>query len=92
MALATSGDRKLLAVATRAAEVRIYQTATRARKSAIPKAPAPVLSVALSRDGGRLILGSKTGQVQVWDTPTASVKLIKSIIPVPVRQPEIAGK
>ena len=55
LALATSGDRKLLAVATRAAEVRIYQTDTRARKTAIPKAPAPVLSVALNGDGTRLI-------------------------------------
>jgi WD40 repeat protein len=90
MALATSGDRKLLAVATRAAEVRIYQTDTRARKATIPKAPAPVLSIALSRDGARLILGSKTGEVQIWDT--ASVKLIKALTPVPVRQAGIAGK
>jgi WD40 repeat protein len=90
MALATSGDRKLLAVATRTAEVRIYQTDTRARKATIPKAPAPVLSIALSRDGARLILGSKTGEVQIWDT--ASVKLIKALTPVPVRQAGIAGK
>jgi WD40 repeat protein len=90
MALATSGDRKLLAVATRAAEVRIYQTDTRARKTTIPKAPMPVLSVALNRDGTRLILGSKTGEVQVWDTTSA--KLIKSLIPVPIQQAKIAGK
>jgi WD40 repeat protein/mono/diheme cytochrome c family protein len=90
MALATSGDRKLLAVATRASEVRIYLTETRQRKIAIPNVPAPVLSVALNYDGSRLILGSKTGVVQVWDT--ASGKLIKSLTPVPVRDTGLAGK
>jgi WD40 repeat protein len=90
MSLATSGDRKLLAVATRAAEVRIYQTDTRARKTTIPKAPAPVLSVALSHDGTRLVLGSKTGEVQIWDTTSA--KLIKSLTPVPVQPAGVAGR
>lgn len=90
MALGISGDRKLLAVATRAAEVRIYQTDTRVRKAIIPKAPMPVLTVALNHDGTRLILGSKTGEVQIWDT--TSSKLIKSLIPVPIRQAKIAGK
>jgi WD40 repeat protein len=83
MALATSGDRKLLAVATRASEIRIYLTENRQRKITIPNVPAPVLSVALNYDGSRLILGSKTGVVQVWDT--ASAKLIKSLVPVPVQ-------
>jgi WD40 repeat protein/mono/diheme cytochrome c family protein len=90
MALATSGDRKLLAVATRAPEIRIYLTESRQRKITIPNVPAPVLSVALNGDGSRLILGSKTGVVQVWDT--TSGKLIKSLIPVPVRQAALAGK
>lgn len=83
MALATSGDRKLLAVATRAAELRIYQTETRARKIVLTKVPAPVLSVALNEDGSRLVLGSKTGLVQVWDT--VSGKLLKTLNPVPVQ-------
>ncbi|WP_157447590.1 WD40 repeat domain-containing protein [Chthoniobacter flavus] len=90
MALATSGDRKLLAVATRAPEVRIYLTETRQRKITIPNVPAPVLSVALNHDGSRLILGSKTGVVQVWDT--TSGKLIKSLTPVPVQQAVAAEK
>jgi len=90
MDLATSGDRKFLAVATRAAEVRVYSTDTRQRKIAIPKVPAPVLSVALNSDGSRLILGSKTGVVQVWDTTTG--KLIKSLTPVPVQPASLAGK
>jgi WD40 repeat protein len=90
MALATSGDRKLLAVATRGPEVRIYLTENRQRKITIPKAPAPVLSVALNYDGSRLILGSKAGVVQVWDT--ISGKLIKSLTPVPVRQAGVSGE
>lgn len=90
MALATSGDRKLLAVATRAAEVRIYQTDTRTRKTALANVPAPVLSVALNEDGSRLVLGSKNGQVQVWDT--ASGKLLKTLNPVPVQEAAMAAK
>jgi len=90
MALATSADHKLLAVATRAAEVRVYATDTRQRKVAIPNVPAPVLSVALSADGSRLVLGSKTGVVQIWDTATG--KLIKSLTPVPVQATVVAGK
>ena len=82
MALAISGDRKLLAVATRAAEVRIYQTDNRQRKSSVVKAPAPVLAIALNQDGSRLLIGSKTGEVQVFETTTT--KLLKSFIPVPV--------
>ena len=90
MALATSGDRKLLAVATRAPEIHIYLTENRLRKITIPNVPAPVLSVALNYDGSRLILGSKTGVVQVWDT--TSGKLIKSLTPVPVREAGVAEK
>ncbi|MDB6169154.1 MAG: hypothetical protein JWM88_2018 [Verrucomicrobia bacterium] len=90
MAIATSGDRKLLAVATRSPEIRIYLTDTRALKITLPNVPAPVLSVALNQDGSRLILGSKTGVVQVWDTTTA--KLIKSLTPVPVQPVTLAGK
>jgi WD40 repeat protein len=90
MALATSGDRKFLAVATRATEVRIYQTDTRARKTVLTKVPAAVLSVALNQDGSRLVLGSKTGEVQVWDT--ASGKLLKTLNPVPVQDTALLAK
>lgn len=90
MALATSGDRKLLAVATRAAELRIYQTETRARKIVLTKVPAPVLSVALNEDGSRLVLGGKTGVVQVWDT--VSGKLLKTLNPVPVQDTAMLAK
>jgi hypothetical protein len=84
MALAMSGDRKLLAVATRAAEVRVYQADNRQRKVAIAKVPAPVQAIALNQDGTRLLLGSKTGEVQVYDTATAAAKLLKTLVPVPV--------
>ncbi|HEV7405931.1 MAG TPA: hypothetical protein VGO11_23500 [Chthoniobacteraceae bacterium] len=90
MALAVSADRKLLAVATRAPELRLYDTTTRARKATLPKVPAPVLSVALNADGTRLILGTKSGLVQVWDVATA--KLIKELTPVPVQPAGLAGK
>lgn len=90
MALATSADRKLLAVATRAPELRLYDTTTRARKATLPKVPAPVFSVALNADGTRLILGTKSGLVQVWDVATA--KLIKELTPVPVQPAGLAGK
>jgi WD40 repeat protein len=43
-----------------------------------------VLSVALNEDGSRLVLGSKTGLVQVWDT--VSGKLLKTLNPVPVQE------
>ena len=92
MALATSGDRKLLAVATRAAEVRLYQTDNRARKASIAKAPAPVLAVALNHDGSRLLLGSKSGEVQVYDTATATAKLLKTLVPVPVAAGRTAAR
>lgn len=92
MALAMSGDRKLLAVATRAAEVRIYQTDNRQRKVAIAKAPAPVQAVALNQDGTRLLLGSKTGEVQVYDTATAAAKLLKTLVPVPVAPARAAAR
>ncbi len=90
MTLATSGDRKLLAVAGRAAEVRVYQIETRQRKAAIAKVPAPVLAIALNHDGTRLLLGSKTGEVQVYETSTA--KLLKSLFPVPVATAKTAAR
>ena len=90
MALAMSGDRKLLAVATRAAEVRVYQTDNRQRKVTIAKAPAPVFAIALNQDGSRLLLGSKSGEVQVYEV--TSSKLLKTLIPVPVAASRTAAR
>jgi WD40 repeat protein len=49
-----------------------------------------VLSVALNQDGSRVVLGSKTGQVQVWDT--SSGKLLKTLSPVPVQDTAMLAK
>ncbi|MBI3876599.1 MAG: hypothetical protein HY300_11735 [Verrucomicrobia bacterium] len=89
-ALAISGDRKFLAVATRAAEVRLYQTDNRQRKTTIPNVPAPIFAIALNSDGTRVILGSKTGQVQIYDATAA--KLLKSLVPVPLQPARTASK
>ena len=80
--LATSGDRKLLAVAGAFGEVRIYQLATRQRTATIANIPSPVFAVALNVDGSRLAVGGKNGQLQIYEI--ASAKLIKSMLPVPV--------
>ncbi len=82
-ALATSGDRKLLAVATRADEVRVYEADARTRKAVLPKAAAPVLSIALNGDGSRLVVGAKNGFVEVWDVFQA--KRLRAFVPVPVK-------
>ncbi len=80
--LAVSGDRKLLAVVGAFGGVRIYRTATRQRVAAISKTPAPIYCAALNSDGSKLAIGSKTGQVLIYDIPSG--KLIKSLIPVPI--------
>ena len=83
-ALAMSGDRVLLAVATRANEVRVYQADARTKKVTLPKVAAPVLSVALNGNGSKLLLGAKSGEVELWDVSEA--KRLKSFFPVPVKQ------
>jgi WD40 repeat protein len=80
--LATSGDRKLLAVAGAFAEVRVYRMADRARVATVPNLLPPVYSLALNADGSRLAVGTKSGLVQLFELPTA--KLLKTIAPVPV--------
>lgn len=83
-ALATSGDRKFLAVATRADEVRVYDADARTRKAVLPKAAAPVLSIAMNADGSRLLVGAKSGVVEVWDVAKATK--LRAFVPVPVKQ------
>lgn len=81
--LATSGDRKVLAVAGAFPEIRLYQLATRQRTATITNLPSPIFAVALNADGSRLAAGSKNGQLQIFDVPTS--KLLKSVQPVPFR-------
>ena len=80
--LATSGDRKVVAVVGSFGEVRVYQTAGRKRIATIGKTPAPVYGVAMNGDGSRLAIGSRSGQVQIYSLPDG--KLLKSLVPVPV--------
>lgn len=80
--IASSGDRKFIAIAGSYGNVRVYKTDDRQRIALINNVPSPIYCVALDGDGTRLALGSKRGQVQVYELP--DVKLIKSLVPVPV--------
>jgi WD40 repeat protein len=82
-ALAMSGDYKVLAVASRASEVRVYDADTRTKKAALSKVSSPVLAVALNADGSRLLLGAKNGVVEWWDV--AQAKKLRTVVPVPVK-------
>jgi WD40 repeat protein len=85
LALASSADRKLLAVATSTGEVRVYRIADRARAATVTKVPGPVFSLALDADGKRVAVGTKAGLVLLYDVGAATGKLIKSLTPVPVQ-------
>jgi hypothetical protein len=80
--LALSADRKRLAVAGNFAEVRIYEVNSRKRITQLAKLPAPIYGAALNRDGSLLLVGSKSGRVQLYDV--AGAKLLFDVVPVPV--------
>jgi WD40 repeat protein len=86
LAMATSADRKRLAVAGAYREIRIYKTDDRARVALIPNLPATVYSVSLNSDGTRLVAGCRDGQVLIYEVPSG--KLIRSLVPVPVAASE----
>lgn len=81
--LATSGDRKFLAVAGRFGEIRVYALPGLNRTATIAKARAPVYSVSLNQDGTLLAAGSRDGHLEVFKLPGG--ELVKSIVPVPVK-------
>lgn len=87
--LATSADRKLLAVVGASGEVRVYQVADRQRVTLIGNVVAPIYSAALNATGNRLALGTKSGIVQIHELPSG--KLLKSLVPVPVVAPATAA-
>lgn len=87
--MAASGDRKLVAVAGVFGEVRVYRIADRQRVAAVPNVPAPIYSLALDQAGTRLAVGSKGGQVLVYELPAG--KLLRTIVPVPVQPVETAA-
>jgi WD40 repeat protein len=84
LAMAISGDRKTIAVATAAGEIRAYRVADRVRVATIAKSPAPVYSLALNMNGSRVAAGSKSGTLSIYALPTG--ERIKSLTPVPVMQ------
>ena len=88
--LASSGDRKFLAVAGGYGDVRIYQMTDRKRIALIPAVPTPVLAVALNHDGSRLAIGSSTGEVRMYSLPDG--KQLLSLMPVPVKANKQAAK
>lgn len=81
--MAASGDRKLVAVAGAFGEVRVYRIADRQRVASIASVPAPIYSLALDQAGTRVAVGSKGGQVLVYELPAG--KLLRTIVPVPVQ-------
>jgi len=81
--LATSGDRKLVAVASNTGDVRVYKIADRTRFATASKVPGPIYSLALDATGTRLAVGNKQGQVLIYELPSG--KLLTSIAPVPVK-------
>jgi len=86
--MATSFDRKRLAVAGAFGEIRVYDTTTRQRVALIAGVTAPVYAVALNLDGTQVVIGTKSGEVQIYNV--ADGKLIQGLTPVPVQEPVAA--
>jgi WD40 repeat protein len=61
----------------------VYRLTDRVRVSVLPKAESPVLAVAIDAAGARMMSGSKSGKVQVWDLKEG--KLLRTLDPVPVK-------
>ena len=76
------GEGRLLGVAGNFPDVRVYQIADQSRVARICNVPAPIFSISLNADGSRLAVGSKVGQVQIYELPGG--KMLKSFIPVPL--------
>ncbi len=81
--MATSGDRTAVAVAGRFGQVNIYGLADRRPLAKVDKVPSPIFAVALDAEGKQLLVGTKSGQLNLYELPAG--KLIKSISPVPVK-------
>ncbi|MFT7644194.1 MAG: WD40 repeat protein, partial [Pirellulaceae bacterium] len=80
--MATSGDRKSLAIGGAYGEVRVYNIADRKRTAVVSGVPSPVFSLALNSDATRLAVGGRNGEVRIYKLPEA--ELLKTVIPVPV--------
>jgi mono/diheme cytochrome c family protein/DNA-binding beta-propeller fold protein YncE len=82
--LATTPDRRLLAVAGASATVAVIKTADKQKLATVTKVPAPVFAVALDAAGTRLALGTADGHVQIHELPSGT--LLRSVIPVPMAE------
>jgi WD40 repeat protein len=80
--LATTADRKLVATAGVFGEVRLYKIDDRQRTALVSKIPAPAYSIDLSGDGTRLAVGTKAGEIQIYELPAGTP--LKTITPVPL--------
>lgn len=81
--MALSGDHQLLAVVGRFAGVRLYTFADRKAKPITIRPTNLTYAVALNADGTQVVVGGKSGQLELFDVATG--KLLRSIEPVPVK-------
>jgi hypothetical protein len=81
--LALSGDQRLLATAGQFAEIRLYTLVDRKRVGAVPYAAGSAYAVALNADATRLVVGGRSGKLDVFQLPDGA--LLRSIDPVPVQ-------
>ena len=82
--IALSGDRKSIAVAGTAAEVRVYTVADRKRTAVVKGVRVPVFCVALNQNASLLAVGSRDGRLEVFRLPKG--EQVFSRIPVPMKK------
>lgn len=88
--LALSGDRKLVAAAGRYGDVRVYVLADRKPAGTVNLGAPTAYAVALNQDGTQLVVGGKSGTLNVYSLPDG--KLIRSLEPVPVKKSVAANR
>jgi WD40 repeat protein len=81
--LALSGDRRLVAVVGRFGETHIYLLADRKPAGTVSLGTPTAYAVALNGDGTQLVVGCKSGRLDVYQLPDG--KPLRSIEPVPVK-------
>jgi hypothetical protein len=82
--LALSGDHKLVAAVGRYGDVRVYTFAERKPVGTVTLGAPTAFAVALNQDGTQLLVGGKSGKLDLYGV--ADGKLIRSLEPVPVKK------